>query len=128
MRDTGESSQKSHMKKADTELLAKVTKRTSAGSLDEEEVLLEQLWSDANSPAVRGGEGLEETAAADSAERKLMQGVKCHLILLMDSISGNLDITSKHLYFYTSQSDKHQPNICKDCTEFPLVKMHFFPC
>lgn len=96
---------------AATELLAKVTKRSST-SWEEEEVLFEQLWSDANSPAVRDG-GEESGGGANSKERKLIKGAECHLIMLMDNISGHLEITSKHVYFLSDQGEKNQSQTCE---------------
>ena len=116
MRDTGETTPKLPSKPpADKELLAKVTKRIST-SLEEDEVLLEQLWSDANSPAIRGAEGPEDTPTSftsSGTEKKLMKAVKCHLVLLMESIAGVLDVTNKHLYFLSDQSEKHQSSTCE---------------
>lgn len=93
---------------AATELLAKVTKRTST-SWEEEEVLFEQLWSDANSPG-------EESVGVANSKRKLIKGAECHLIMLMDNISGHLEITSKHLYFLSDQGEKNQSQTCESCT------------
>ena len=110
MRDTGMTLDHTPTKdQAAAELLAKVTKRTSS-SYEEEEVLLEQLWSDANSSSLRG-EGLEEAGAGK--ERKYIKGVECHLIMLMDSISGHLEITSHHLYFLSDQLEKNQNHTCE---------------
>lgn len=97
----------------ETKLLAKVTKRSSAASLEDEEVLLEQLWTDANSAAVRERVELEELAGSGGKEKKVMKGVQCHLIMLMDNIPGKLELTSKHLYFLSDQSDKSQSHICE---------------
>ena len=114
LRDTGLTSAQTPSKdKAAAELLAKVTKRPSIASLEEEEVLLEQIWSDANSPAVREGAGLEEGPGSEDREKKLIKGEKCHLIMLMDNIPGKLEITSKHLYFLSDQTDKIQSQICE---------------
>lgn len=112
LRDTGQSPSSTPLKeKAESELLAKVTKRTSA-SLEEEDFLLEQLWSDANaSSTVR--EGMEDVTG--SKERKLLKGVQCNLIMLMESIPGRLEITSKHLYFLSDQNDKTPTQTCKEC-------------
>lgn len=115
LRDTG--SQTPTKDKADTELLAKVTKRASAISLEDDEVLLEQLWTDANSPAVRERAELEELAATSGKEKRVIKGVQCHLIMLMDSIPGKLEITSKHLYFLSDQTDKNQSQTCEFVSE-----------
>lgn len=115
MRDTGLTLAQTPTKdKAAAELLAKVTKRTST-SLEEDDVLLEQLWSDANSPAVRDMEILEDSQSGpvSGKEKKLIKGVECHLIMLMDSISGRLEITSKHLYFLSDHTDKNQTQTCE---------------
>lgn len=114
LRDTGHTVAQTPSKdQAATELLAKVTKRSST-LWEEEDVLLEQLWSDANSPALRDG-GEESGGVANSKERKLIKGVECHLIMLMENISGHLEITSKHLYFLSDQGEKTQAsqNQCK---------------
>lgn len=113
MRDTGLTSPAPSKDEANTELLAKVTKRTSIASLEEDEVLLEQLWTDANSPAVRERAELEDVSATSGKEKKVIKGVQCHLILLMDNIPGKLEITSKHLYFLSDQTDKNQSHICE---------------
>lgn len=111
LRDTGQSSTILDNVKADPELLAKVS-RMSTISADEEDVLLEQLWSDANSPAV-----VEEasTGGANLKEKKLMKGVECHVIMLMDRIPGKLEITNKHLYFLSSPTEKNSCQTCQTC-------------
>ena len=111
LRDTGLSSDSFPSKeKSNTQLLAKVTKRQSS-SLEEEDVLLEQLWSDANSPALRE-DGQEDPSSTDLKE-KLVKGVQCYLIMLMEKIPGRLEITSKHLFFLSDQSEKNQTQTCK---------------
>lgn len=113
LRDTGLTVAETPSKDtAAKELLAKVTKRSST-SWEEEEVLFEQLWSDANSTAIRE-EGEESGGvAADSKERKLIKEAECHLIMLMDNIAGHLEITSKHLYFLSDQGEKNQSQTCE---------------
>ena len=114
LRDTGLTQEYTpYQKNADTELLAKIGKRTST-SIEEEDVLLEQLWSDANSPAMR--EGLEDPASQNLKEKELIKGVECHLVMLMDRIPGRLEITSKHLYFL-SDNEKNQSQTCKSSSD-----------
>jgi hypothetical protein len=112
LRDTGQTVAETPSKDKATELLAKVTKRSST-SWDEEEVLYEQLWSDANSPSIRPEGGEELGGVASIKERKLIKGAECHLIMLMDNIPGHLEITSKHLYFLSDQGEKNQSQTCE---------------
>ena len=124
LRDTGESlSQLPKHEESQSRLLAKVTKRDSLISLEDEEVLLEQLWADANSPAVRERAEFEELAAGSEKEKKVIKGVQCHLIMLMDSVPGKLELTSKHLYFLSDQTDKNQSHIC-ECIVASGVRVH----
>lgn len=127
MRDTGMSLDQTPTKdQAAAELLAKVTKRTSS-AYEEEEVLLEQLWSDANSASTLRGEGLAAGEAGAGKERKQIKGVECHLIMLMNSISGHLEITSHHLYFLSDQLDKNQNQTCESNVPHPPSIPHPLP-
>lgn len=119
LRDTGHvinddpSQQK---KEADAALLAKVTSRKSSLSTEEDDVLLEQLWSDANSPSARA-EDLEEQSSVQQEKEKILKSFKCHLIMLMDSIPGRLDITTRHLYFFSDEQEKRDSQPCKSWSQ-----------
>ena len=112
LRDTGQSRSTQDDLKADPELMARVSKRnTSMTAMEDEEVLFEQLWSDANSPAV-----LEEEASAGVAnlkEKRMIDKVECYVIMLMDNIPGQLEITNKHLYFFSNPTEKNLSQICE---------------
>lgn len=99
--------------KADVALLAKVTSRKSSLSSDEDDVLLEQLWSDANSPSTRA-EDLEEQASLSTRheKEKILKSFKCDLVMLMDRIPGRLDITTQHLYFFSDEQEKKESQTC----------------
>ena len=116
LRDTGSVliEEKPTQEKADVALLAKVTSRRESLSSDEDDVLLEQLWSDANSPSTRAEE-LEEQSSANSQheKEKILNSFKCNLIMLMDCIPGRLDITTKHLYFFSDHQEKKESHTCK---------------
>ena len=95
-------------------LLSKVTaKRDSIVSFfEEEDVLLEQLWSDANSPGVR--DNMHEQPKSLEKE-KTLRSFPCDLITLTERFSGSLEITTQHLYFYTEQQDKKENQACEFC-------------
>lgn len=80
-----------------------VAKRTSSGSVTEEDdQLLEQLWSDADAPGKR-----EEVDPVPEKE-KIVRTVKCDLITLMDRNPGRLEVTTKHLYFFSDQQERKE--------------------
>ena len=116
LRDTGNviNEEEQQQQKANVALLAKVTSRKSSLSSEEDDVLLEQLWSDANSPSTRA-EDLEEQSSSSSQneKEKILKSFKCNLIMLMDSIPGRLDITTKHLYFFSDQQEKKESQTCE---------------
>ena len=116
LRDTGHSSSQ-HLNQPEegAELLAKVAKRMST-SLEEEDVLLEQIWSDASSVAAlrEGGEESGGVVSGKERERKVHKGTECQVVVLMESVSGRLDITNKHLYFLSEQAElKNQSHTCE---------------
>ena len=81
----------SQQKEAAVALLAKVTSRRVSLSSEEDDVLLEQLWSDANSPSARA-EDLEDqssSTATQNEKEKILKSFKCNLIMLMDCIPGD---------------------------------------
>ncbi len=111
LRDTGQLGGTQDDMKADSELLAKVSKRKSSSSLvEDEDVFLEQvLMSDENSAAVSeesvGGANLKEHSM-------LKEDIFCHMIMLMDRIPGHFRITNKHLYFFSSPG-KNASQMCE---------------
>ena len=118
LRDTGSTlSEEKSQEKADVALLAKVTSRKdSISSSEEDDVLLEQFWSDANAPSTRA-EDLDEqggaSANAQHEKEKILKSFKCDLIMLMDRIPGRLDITTQHLYFFSDHQEKKDAQACK---------------
>ena len=101
--------------KADVALLAKVTSRKASLYSEEDDILLEQLWSDANSPSTRA-EDVEEQSTSNSGQHekeKILNSFKCKLVMLMDCVPGRLDITTKHLYFFSDQQEKKESQTCK---------------
>ena len=117
LRDTGNvlNEEKPQQEKADVALLAKVTSRKDSISSEEDDVLLEQFWSDANAPSTRA-EDLDEQASSVNAQHekeKILKSFKCDLIMLMDRIPGRLDITTQHLYFFSDQQEKKDAQACK---------------
>ena len=116
LRDTGNTTneEEKQQEKANVALLAKVTSRKSSLSSEEDDVLLEQLWSDANSPSMRAEDLEEQSSSSNQNEKeKILKSFKCNLIMLMDSIPGRLDITTKHLYFFSDQQEKKESQTCK---------------
>ena len=117
LRDTGSvlNEDKPQQEKADVALLAKVTSRKASLSLEEDDVLLEQFWSDANALSTRA-EDLDEQLSSSNApheKEKILKSFKCNLIMLMDCIPGRLDITTQHLYFFSDQQEKKDSQTCK---------------
>ena len=82
-----------------------MAKRTS--SVTEEDELLEQLWSDADAPGIR--EDIEVAAEKE----KIVRTVKCDLIMLMDRNPGRLEVTTKHLYFFSDQQERKEAQMCE---------------
>ena len=114
LRDTGDIISKDvQQEKANVALLAKVTSRKSSLSSEEDDVLLEQLWSDANSPSTRAEDLEEQSSSGQNEKEKILKSFKCNLIMLMDCIPGRLDITTKHLYFFSDQQEKKESQTCK---------------
>ena len=105
--------------KADVALLAKVTSRKDSVSSDEDDVLLEQFWSDANAPSTRAEDLDEQGVGSSSAnaqgheKEKILKSFMCDLIMLMDRIPGRLDITTQHLYFFSDHQEKKETQTCK---------------
>jgi hypothetical protein len=119
LRDTGSvlNEEKPQQDKADVALLAKVTSRKDSVSSEEDDVLLEQFWSDANAPSTRA-EDLDEQGGSSSVnaqheKEKILKSFKCDLIMLMDRIPGRLDITTQHLYFFSDHQEKKETQTCK---------------
>lgn len=113
LRDTGTVlASKPEPTTADTSLLSKLTaKRESIASfVDEEDALLEQIWSDASSPGAR--EEVDEPPKSLEKE-KTVKSFQCDLITLMDRTPGRLEITTKHLYFSSEQQDKKETQTCE---------------
>ena len=111
LRDTGQSGNSQDNVKADSELLAKVTKRSSSSSLvEDEDIFLEQaLLAGENSMAVSA----EESGASNIKERSMLkEDIFCHVVMLMDRIPGHLRITNKHIYFFSSPG-KNASQMCK---------------
>ena len=115
LRDTGNalSEDTSRQEKADVALLAKVTSRKESISSEEDDVLLEQFWSDANAPSTRAEDLDEQASNAQPEKEKILKSFKCDLIMLMDRIPGRLDITTQHLYFFSDQEEKKDSQACK---------------
>ena len=115
LRDVGNSTVEDLMvqKKADVALLAKVTSRRESLSLEEDDILLEQLWSDANSPGARAEDLDDQPSAGGTNEKeRILKSFKCDLIMLMDCIPGRLDITTQHLYFFSDEHEKKDTQHC----------------
>ena len=74
---------------------------------EEDEQLLEQLWLDADAP------GAHEEADVVGEKEKIVRTVKCSLITLMDCNPGRLEVTTKHLYFFSDQQERKEAQTCE---------------
>ena len=101
---------------AGSELLAKVVRRRSSSISsvlvsEEDDYLLDQAWSDANSPGVRE-EGVGEEAP-NLEKENTVKSVQCSLIMLMGCNPGTLEITTKHVYFSSDNQEKKDSQSCE---------------
>ncbi len=75
---------------------------------EDDEYLLDQVYTDANSPGIRD-EGEE---VAKNEREKTVKSVECSLIMLMDRLPGLLEISNKHIYFSCDQQEKKEFQSC----------------
>ena len=75
---------------------------------EEDEQLLEQLWLDTDAPGAH-----EEADVVVGEKEKIVRTVKCSLITLMDCNPGRLEVTTKHLYFFSDQQERKEAQTCE---------------
>lgn len=86
--------------------MPQVAKRTPSVK-EEDEQLLDQLWLDSNTL------GAHEEADVVTEKEKIVRAVKCSLVTLMDCNPGRLEVTTKHLYFFSDQQERKETQACE---------------
>ena len=74
---------------------------------EEDEQLLDQLWLDSDTLGAR------EEADAVTEKEKIVRTVRCSLVTLMDCNPGRLEVTTKHLYFFSDQQERKETQACE---------------
>ena len=95
------SQQTVNLEKADKTLLAKAT-RTGTMQMDYDDFL------DTLPPAGPEGQSIQPE---EEAKEKLVRTEKCDLILLMERVSGRLEVTTHNLYFFADHNEKKENNL-----------------
>lgn len=90
------------LENADKTLLAKAA-RTGTMQMDYDE-FLDTL------PA--GAEG-QQVQPEEEAKEKLVRTERCDLILLMERVSGRLEVTTHNLYFFADHHEKKENHLCE---------------